>query len=47
MQRRTEVGADGLIVSNHGARQLDSVIRRALKLPGIVDAVGDKLEVLM
>ena len=42
-----EVGADGLIVSNHGARQLDSVASSISKLPAIADAVGDKLEVLM
>jgi L-lactate dehydrogenase (cytochrome) len=42
-----DVGADGLIVSNHGGRQLDSVASSISKLPAIADAVGDKLEVLM
>jgi L-lactate dehydrogenase (cytochrome) len=46
-QGAVEVGADGLIVSNHGARQLDSVASSISKLPAIADAVGDKLEVLM
>lgn len=40
-------GADGIVVSNHGGRQLDSVAASADALPRIVDAVGDKLEVLM
>jgi L-lactate dehydrogenase (cytochrome) len=41
------VGADGIVVSNHGGRQLDSVAASADALPRIVDAVGDKLEVLL
>jgi L-lactate dehydrogenase (cytochrome) len=40
-------GVDGIIVSNHGGRQLDSVVASADALPRIVDAVGDRLEVLM
>ncbi len=40
-------GADGIVVSNHGGRQLDGVEASATVLPRIVDAVGDKLEVLM
>jgi L-lactate dehydrogenase (cytochrome) len=40
-------GVDGLVVSNHGGRQLDGVAASADALPRIVDAVGDKLEVLM
>ncbi|MBL0124556.1 MAG: L-lactate dehydrogenase [Betaproteobacteria bacterium] len=45
---RAAVGiADGVIVSNHGARQLDSVASSIAKLPGVVDAVGDRLEVYM
>jgi len=40
-------GADGIVVSNHGGRQLDSVAASADALPRIVDAVGDRLEVLM
>jgi L-lactate dehydrogenase (cytochrome) len=41
-----DLGADGLIVSNHGGRQLDGVLSPARALPGIADAVGDKLTVL-
>ncbi|OHC64293.1 MAG: alpha-hydroxy-acid oxidizing enzyme [Rhodocyclales bacterium RIFCSPLOWO2_02_FULL_63_24] len=40
-------GVDGIVVSNHGGRQLDSVAASADALPRIVDAVGNKLEVLM
>ncbi len=41
-----ELGADGLIVSNHGGRQLDGVLSSARALPPIADAVGDRLTVL-
>ncbi|WP_406871987.1 alpha-hydroxy acid oxidase [Aminobacter sp. P9b] len=40
-------GADALIVSNHGGRQLDGAISSISALPAIVDAVGDRIEVLM
>lgn len=40
------MGADGIIVSNHGGRQLDGAIPTARALPHIVDAVGDELTVL-
>jgi L-lactate dehydrogenase (cytochrome) len=40
-------GADALIVSNHGGRQLDGAISSIEALPTIVDAVGDRIEVLM
>ena len=39
-------GVDGLIVSNHGGRQLDGVPATALALPAIAEAVGDRLTVL-
>jgi L-lactate dehydrogenase (cytochrome) len=39
-------GADGLVVSNHGGRQLDGVSSVAHALPAISRAVGDKLTVL-
>ncbi len=42
-----EVGADGVVVSNHGGRQLDGVLSGVRALPPIVDAVGDRLTVLM
>lgn len=40
-------GADALIVSNHGGRQLDGAPSSIAALPAIVDAVGDKIEVHM
>ena len=40
------MGADGLVVSNHGGRQLDGVPSTARALPPIADAVGDRLTVL-
>ena len=40
-------GADGVIVSNHGGRQLDDVPSTIRALPAIADAVGDRCEVLM
>jgi len=38
-------GADALIVSNHGGRQLDGAPSSIAALPAIVDAVGDQIEV--
>ncbi len=40
-------GADALIVSNHGGRQLDGAPSSIRALPAIVDAVGDQIEVHM
>jgi len=40
-------GADALIVSNHGGRQLDGAISSIAALPGIVNAVGNDIEVWM
>jgi L-lactate dehydrogenase (cytochrome) len=40
-------GADGLIVSNHGGRQLDGVRSSISALPAIADAVGGDLEVYL
>jgi isopentenyl diphosphate isomerase/L-lactate dehydrogenase-like FMN-dependent dehydrogenase len=42
-----EHGAAGIVVSNHGGRQLDGVMPTLEALPPIVDAVGDRLEVLV
>lgn len=41
-----DLGADGLVVSNHGGRQLDGALPTALALPPIADAVADRLTVL-
>ena len=40
-------GADAIVVSNHGGRQLDGAQSSIRALPPIVDAVGDKIEVWM
>ncbi|MEP2641099.1 alpha-hydroxy acid oxidase [Roseobacter sp.] len=42
-----KVGADAIIVSNHGGRQLDGAISSIRALPAILDVVGDKIEVHM
>lgn len=41
------VGAEGIVVSNHGGRQLDGVQSTARALPAIAAAVGDRLTVLV
>ena len=41
-----KLGADGIVVSNHGGRQLDGVPSTVAVLPRIADAVGDRLTVL-
>ena len=41
------IGADAIIVSNHGGRQLDGAMSAIAALPAIVDAVGNKAEVWM
>ena len=43
---RLDAGVDGIVVSNHGGRQLDAVPSTARALPDVVDAVGDQVEVL-
>ena len=40
-------GADGIVVSNHGGRQLDGVLSTTKALPPIMQAVGDDLTVLV
>ncbi|NTF08172.1 alpha-hydroxy-acid oxidizing protein [Agrobacterium rubi] len=42
-----DTGADAIIVSNHGGRQLDGALSSISMLPKIVDAVGDCIEVHM
>ncbi|MEO1139141.1 MAG: alpha-hydroxy acid oxidase [Pseudomonadota bacterium] len=39
------VGADAIVVSNHGGRQLDGALSAIRALPQIMDVVGDKIEV--
>ena len=42
-----DAGADGVMVSNHGGRQLDGVPSAISALPGIVEAVGDRVDVVL
>jgi isopentenyl diphosphate isomerase/L-lactate dehydrogenase-like FMN-dependent dehydrogenase len=41
-----DAGMDGVIVSNHGGRQVAGAVAAADALPGVVEAVGDRLTVL-
>ncbi|SNS86698.1 L-lactate dehydrogenase (cytochrome) [Sphingomonas laterariae] len=41
-----DLGADGIVVSNHGGRQLDGVPSTARALPPIADAVGGRISIL-
>ena len=42
-----EAGVEGVVVSNHGGRQLDGVAATLDALPEVVEAVGDRAEVLL
>ncbi|MDB5702186.1 MAG: lldD [Sphingomonadales bacterium] len=42
-----DAGVDGIIVSNHGGRQLDGAPSTIMALPGVVDAVAGRVEVLL
>ncbi len=42
-----KTGADAIVVSNHGGRQLDGALSSIRSLPSIIDAVGDQIEVWM
>ncbi|QYK41039.1 MAG: alpha-hydroxy-acid oxidizing protein [Paracoccaceae bacterium] len=46
-RRAADFGADAIIVSNHGGRQLDGALSAIRMLPRIVRAVGDRVEVHM
>jgi L-lactate dehydrogenase (cytochrome) len=46
-RQAVDAGADAVIVSNHGGRQLDGVAASIRVLPEVVTAVGDRVEVLM
>jgi L-lactate dehydrogenase (cytochrome) len=46
-KRSVDFGADGLIVSNHGGRQLDRAPIPLRLLPEVVDAVGSQTEVMI
>jgi L-lactate dehydrogenase (cytochrome)/(S)-mandelate dehydrogenase len=45
--RAVDVGADAIVVSNHGGRQLDAAVASLDALPAIAAAVGDRAEVLL
>src|SRR6266480_4844984 len=46
-RRAVDMGADALVVSNHGGRQLDGVAATLRVLPEVVATVGDRIEVLL
>jgi isopentenyl diphosphate isomerase/L-lactate dehydrogenase-like FMN-dependent dehydrogenase len=45
-RRAADAGIDGVVVSNHGGRQVDGSIAALDALPGVAAAVGDRIEVL-
>ena len=45
-RKAADAGMDGIVVSNHGGRQVDGAVGALDVLPGIAEAVGDRLEVL-
>jgi lactate 2-monooxygenase len=46
-RRAVDLGVDGVIVSNHGGRQVDGAVSTLAALPGVVEAAGDALTVLV
>ena len=46
-RRAVDIGATAISVSNHGGNNLDSTLATIRCLPGVVDAVGDQIEVLL
>ena len=46
-RRAVDIGASAIMISNHGGRQLDGCTAPFDQLPSIVDAVGDKIEVIL
>jgi isopentenyl diphosphate isomerase/L-lactate dehydrogenase-like FMN-dependent dehydrogenase len=46
-RRAVDVGADGVVVSNHGGRQMDGLPATLEVLPEILEAVGDRVDVLI
>lgn len=45
--KAAELGADAIVVSNHGGRQLDGAPSAISALPNIVEAVGDRVEIYL
>jgi isopentenyl diphosphate isomerase/L-lactate dehydrogenase-like FMN-dependent dehydrogenase len=46
-RRAVELGVDGVVVSNHGGRQVDGSISSIAALPSIIEAVADRVPVLL
>jgi lactate 2-monooxygenase len=46
-RKAADAGVDGVVVSNHGGRQIDGEIAALDALPDVVDAVGDRMTVLL
>jgi (S)-mandelate dehydrogenase len=46
-RRAADLGCDGIVLSNHGGRQLDSCVSPIEALPKIVEAVGDRVTILV
>jgi 4-hydroxymandelate oxidase len=46
-ERAVQSGARGVVVSNHGGRQLDTVQASVDALPAVIDAVGERIDVLV
>ena len=46
-RRAVDIGASAIMISNHGGRQLDGSTAPFDQLAAIVDAVGDKIEVIL
>lgn len=46
-RRAADEGVDGIVVSNHGGRQLDAALPSLAALPAVREAVGDRYEILL
>lgn len=46
-RRAVDCGVDGIVVSNHGGRQLDAMVGSLAALPAVVDAVGSGVDVVL
>jgi (S)-mandelate dehydrogenase len=46
-RRAVEIGANGIVLSNHGGRQLDTAVSGVEVLPSVADAVGDRTTILV
>ena len=46
-QRAAELGCDGIVITNHGGRQVDSCVSAIEVLPDIAEAVGDRMTIIV